>query len=77
MQFEDGAQELQANVRQWACDWEDSAHNITVYDLKYRYPMSGAHDPPDSRMLHVVALYTPAAVAEKMKHVTRPEQPKK
>jgi len=39
--------------------------------------MTGAHDPPDSRMLHVMALYIPAAVAEKMKHVTRPDQHKK
>jgi hypothetical protein len=76
-QFEDASREPRASVRQWACDWEDGAHNITLYDLKYRYPMSGAHDPPDSGMLHVMALYIPAPVAEKMKHVTRPDQPKK
>ena len=76
-QFEDATREPRASVRQWACDWEDGAHNITLYNLEYRYPMSGAHDPPDSRPLHVVALYIPASVAEKMKHVTRPAQPKK
>ena len=76
-QFEDRAQDPRATVRQWGCDWEDGAHNIALYYLEYRYPMSGAHDPPDSRMLHVMALYIPAAVAEKMKHVARPDQPKK
>jgi hypothetical protein len=76
-QFGDASREPRASVRAWACDWEDEAHNITLYMLEYRYPMSGAHDPPDSRMLHVMALYIPAAVAEKMKHVTRPDQPKK
>ena len=77
MQYEDASREPRTSVRTWACDWEDGAHNITRYDLKYRYPMTGAHDPPDSRMLHVMALYVPAVVAEKMKHVTRPDQPKK
>ena len=77
MQFEDATREPRATVRQWGVDWEDGAHNITLYDLKYRYPMTGAHDPPDSRMLHVMALYIPARVAEKMKHVTGPDQPKK
>jgi hypothetical protein len=76
-QFEDRSEEPRATVRAWGCDWEDGAHNITTYFLRYRYQMSGAHDPPDSRMLHVMALYIPAAVAEKMKHVTRPDQPKK
>jgi hypothetical protein len=77
MQFEDASREPRASVRVWGCDWEDGAHNITLYYLEYRYPLSGAHDPPDARMLHVMALYIPAAVAEKMKHVTRPDQPKK
>ena len=75
-QFEDRAQEPRATVRQWGCDWEDGGHNITLYHLEYRYPMSGAHDPPNSRMLHLVALYIPANVAEKMKHVTKPDRPK-
>jgi len=77
MQFEDRAQESRATVRSWACDWEDGTHDITLYYLVYRYPITGAHDPPDTRMLHVMALYIPAAVAEKMKHVTRPDQRKK
>lgn len=77
MWYEDASREPRANVRQWACDWEDADHNITAYDLKYRYPMSGAHDPPDTKMLHVVALYIPARVAEKMKRATKPDQPKK
>ena len=77
MQYEDASREPRTSVRQWASDWEDGAHNITLYDLKYQYPMSGAHDPPDARMLHVVALYIPANVAEKMKQVPRPDQPKK
>ena len=77
MQFEDASREPKESVRQWSCDWEDRAHNITLYDLEYRYPMSGAHDPPDSRMLHVVVLYIPTGVVEKMKHVTRPDRPKK
>jgi hypothetical protein len=76
-QFEDASREPRASVRAWACDWEDGAHNITLYFLEYRYPMSGAHDPPDSRMLHVMALYIPANVAEKMKRVSKPVQPKK
>ena len=76
-QFEDRSEEPRATVRAWSCDWEDKAHDITIYGLSYRYPMSGAPDPPDSRKLHVMALYIPAAVAEKMKHVTRPDQPKK
>jgi hypothetical protein len=77
MQYGDASREPRATVRAWACDWEDGAHDITIYGLIHRYPMSGAHDPPDSRMLHVMALYIPAVVAEKMKHVTRPDQPKK
>jgi hypothetical protein len=76
-QYEDPSREPRTSVRTWACDWEDRANNITLYGLKYQYPMSGAHDPPDARMLHVVALYIPANVAEKMKQVTRPDQPKK
>jgi hypothetical protein len=84
MQFEDATREPRATVRQWSVDWEDGARNITLYDLKYRYPVSGAHDPPDSRMLHVVALYIPANIvekmksniAEKMKHISRPDKPK-
>jgi hypothetical protein len=64
-------------VRQWASGWEDGAHNITLYDLNYRYPMSGSHDTSDSRMLHVVALYIPAGIAEKMKRIARPDQPKR
>jgi hypothetical protein len=75
---------LRATVRQWSVDWEDGARNITLDDLKYRYPISGAHDPPDSRILHVVALYIPANIvekmksniAEKMKHISRPDKPK-
>jgi hypothetical protein len=77
MQYEDASQEPRASVWQWACDWEDAHHNITVYDLKYRYPMSGAHDPPDAKMLHVVALYIPVQVAENMKDATKPDPPKK
>jgi hypothetical protein len=76
-QFEDASREPRATVRQWGCDWEDGAHNITLYDLEYRYPMSGAHDAPDSRMLHVVSLYIPADVARKMKHIGRANIPKK
>jgi len=76
-QFEDRAQEPRASVRQWGCDFEDGAHNITLYYLEYRYPLSGAHDPPDTRMLHVMGLYIPAEVAEKMKRVSKPAQPKK
>jgi hypothetical protein len=76
-QFEDRSEEPRATVRQWACDWEDGAHNITTYSLRYRSPMNGAHDPRDTRMLHIAALYIPAAVAERMKHATKPDQPKK
>jgi hypothetical protein len=84
MQYEDASRDPRASVRQWACDWEDGAHNITRYDLKYRYPMSGTHDPPDSRMLHVVSLYIPANIvkkmksniAEKMEHISPPDKPK-
>jgi hypothetical protein len=54
-QFEDRSEEPRATVRAWSCDWEDGAHNITTYFLRYRYPMSGAHDPPDTKMLHVAA----------------------
>jgi hypothetical protein len=72
-QFEDQATEPRATVRAWGTDWEDAAHNITTYSLHYRYPMSG-HDPADARMLHVVALYFPAAVAEKLKHATNPRK---
>jgi hypothetical protein len=77
MEFEDASREPRTTVRQWRVDWEDGKRNVTLYYLKYWYPMSGAHDPPDSRMLHVVALYIPAAVAQNMRHVTRPDQPKK
>jgi hypothetical protein len=75
-QFEDASREPIATVRQWACDWEDGAHNITIYDLKYRYALSGTRDATDSRALQVLALYIPVAIAENMKHVTKPDQPR-
>ncbi len=72
-QFEDRSKEPRAAVRAWDCDWEDGAHNITTYSLRYRYPVNGDED---SGMLRVMALYIPANIAEKLKHVSQSGKPK-
>jgi hypothetical protein len=62
---DDYAQQPAAYVYQWMADWENGAHDIAVYFLEYRYPLSR---PPDLRTLHVVALYIPAKTARGMQH---------
>jgi hypothetical protein len=69
--FEVGSHEPKLTVRQWLADWENGTHDITTYALQYRYPTSGN---PDSKTLHVIALYMSAETANKMR---RPNDPKK
>jgi TonB family protein len=65
-EFEDATQQPKVSVRAWLADWENAAHDITVYELQYRfgYPETG---PPDLKTLRVLALYIPASVASEMK----------
>ncbi len=57
-----------SSLRSWVADWENSRHDIVTYAFLYRCPgdlcMSTAQTPHD---LRVVAIYMPAAVAERMK----------
>lgn len=62
--FDDAVQKPAARVYQWMTDWEDRTRDITVYDLEYRYPTSGA---PNRSELHVLELYIPAPTVAKMK----------
>jgi hypothetical protein len=40
--FEDATQEPRMAVRQWMADWENRAHDITLYNLEYRSPSGAA-----------------------------------
>ena len=68
--FDDAAQKPTARVYQWMAEWENKMHDITVYDLEYRYPASGA---ADFRTLRVVKLYIPAGTVAKMKRAVSVE----
>lgn len=77
--FEDATQEPRMAVRQWMADWENRAHDITLYNLEYRSPSGAALE---SKTLRVVALYIPAEMVTRMKRETaskmkHPSEPKK
>jgi hypothetical protein len=43
--------------------WENQQHDIVSYTLEYRYPVDAK---PDLGTLRVLAIFIPAAVANKM-----------
>lgn len=65
-EVEDETQKPPMMVRGWGADWENAIHDVTEYNLEYRfrYPEEG---PPDLTKLRVVGLYIPAAVVNRMK----------
>ena len=65
-QFEDSTQHPPIAVHQWMADWTDRSRNITTYELEYRYTYPDSN-PSEMKLLRVVALYIPAAVASKMR----------
>ncbi|MGH9729637.1 MAG: hypothetical protein ACRD4V_13755 [Candidatus Acidiferrales bacterium] len=62
---ENETQKPSVEVRSWDADWENTGHDVTEYDLEYRfrYPKAGS---PDPKKLQVIALYIPAAAVSKM-----------
>jgi hypothetical protein len=75
--IEDYTQKPSKALWQWGADWEDQRHDLTEYFLQYESP---TNSPLDAKTLQVAALYIPAEVAAKMKHIAddlqRQVQPK-
>jgi hypothetical protein len=75
--IEDHTQKHSKALWQWSADWEDQRHDLTEYFLQYESP---TNSPLDAKTLQVAALYIPAEVAAKMKHIAddlqRQVQPK-
>ena len=68
--FNDDTTQPKTSVRSWITQWENPSHDIVEYALTYRCPgdlcMSTAQTPRD---LRVMAVYVPAALAQRMKSV--------
>lgn len=51
----------------WQADWQNGRHEIVTYRLEYQCPDNLCASTRDLRDLHVIAIYIPAKLAERMK----------
>ncbi len=64
-QFRDQTTKPTTTVNQWAAQWRNPKHDIVSYTLEYRYP-ADRDSNPDLNSLTVIAIFIPAAIAEKI-----------
>lgn len=64
--FEDHTQKPWTGVFAWNADWEDDSHDIVLYQLTYESPDNSTRN---LKNLLVIAVFIPAEIAAKMKHV--------
>jgi hypothetical protein len=62
-QFEDHTANPTTTVNQWMAQWQNPRRDIVSYTFEYRYPANGK---PELNNLRVLAIFIPAAIAEKM-----------
>jgi hypothetical protein len=62
-QFDDATTHPTTTVHSWMAQWENPQHDIVAYSLEYRYPVDAE---PDLHALRVLAIFIPAAIANKM-----------
>jgi hypothetical protein len=77
--FEDHTKQPWTGVFAWSADWENSAHDITTYFLRYESPDNSTRG---LKNLQVGALFIPANIAAKVKRsverrkYTHPDNPR-
>jgi hypothetical protein len=62
-QFEDHTKKPKTTVNQWMAQWQNAGRDVVSHTLQYRYPTDAK---PELNTLRVVAIFIPAALAEKM-----------
>ena len=65
--FEDETTKPATSVRAWQADWENGAHDILTYDLKYRCPGNLCSSTYDLHDLQVIAIHIPADLAKQIR----------
>jgi hypothetical protein len=62
-QFQDSTASPTTTVNQWMAQWQNPKGDLVSYTLEYRYPADGKLELNN---LRVIAIFIPAALAEKM-----------
>lgn len=68
--YEDQTTHPNTSVRVWQADWQNTQHEVVTYRLEYRCPENLCASTRDLRDLHVIAIYIPAKLADRMKSLT-------
>lgn len=62
-QFQDDTTSPATTVNQWMAQWQNPQRDIVSYTFEYRHPVDGK---PALNSLRILAIFIPAAIAEKM-----------